>query len=94
MGGKGARFLQRAPKLGRGNTHHPPEDLREVARVLVTDVKADLDQAAPGFADELLGRVIDPPEEGGNQNLKRLYSSCVPIQNHAMTSSSRTASAR
>ena len=48
-------LLQRAPKLRRRDANYASKDLREVARVLVADVEADLDQAAPGFADELLG---------------------------------------
>lgn len=48
-------LLQRTPKFRRRNTGHAPEDLREMARVLVADVEADLDQAVLCLADELLG---------------------------------------
>src|SRR3954454_19362363 len=51
--------LQCTAKVRRRNTYRPPKHLREVARVLVANVEADLDQAALGFADELLG-VCDP----------------------------------
>src|SRR5439155_22321515 len=37
------RLLQRTPKFRRRNTRHAPEDLREVAWVLVADLEADLD---------------------------------------------------
>src|SRR5688500_3199855 len=47
--------LQCVAKLCRRHSDDAPENFAEVARVLVANVEADLDQAAFGFADELLG---------------------------------------
>ena len=46
-------------KLRRSRPSHPAKDFREVAWTHVADFQRDLDEAARGFADELL-RAADP----------------------------------
>src|SRR5260370_19045506 len=49
-----AIFLQGVAELGRRHPDHPSEHLSKMARVRVADFQRDLNEAARGFADELL----------------------------------------
>ena len=66
-------LLQRAPKLRRRDANYASKDLREVARVFIAHFEADLDQAARGLTDELLG-ARDP---FARDELERGHPACL-----------------
>jgi len=47
-------LLQGAAELCGRDANHSPEDLSKMARTRVADFERDLDEAARGFADEML----------------------------------------
>src|SRR6266496_4438401 len=54
LAGKLRGELKRAAKLSRCNAHNAPKNLGEMAGTRVPNVEGDLDEAARGFANELL----------------------------------------